>query len=182
MEDRNEIIKKLKESIFNFGNPPSFIANIDVKKGWNKFNAIENDLIKKVDIPDNNAFVVVYKTTDKEGMFANHTHPIEEYGMVLKGRIIIHTPYKIEVKKIGDSYLIPRNIPHKVKFDKNTDIVIMFHPGFESGNWEADFDDHTIQKAVEEEALKRKSMSVFVKILLSSLGLFALYELISAFI
>lgn len=130
-----QALKNLKISAFKFGHDkePTYLKK--VSEEWEPFGAIEGDLGKMVNIHPE-AFLVAYKTP--AGVFKKHYHKVMESGIMVQGSMIVYTPEGSFKVHEGESYTIPAEVWHSVKFLEIENLaLVQFHPMFESGDWEA---------------------------------------------
>jgi quercetin dioxygenase-like cupin family protein len=60
---------------------------------------------------------------------AEHSHPHEQIGMVLEGRLILTIGSEEKTLQAGDVFRIPGNVPHKVvTLDQRVKVIDIFHP------------------------------------------------------
>lgn len=57
-----------------------------------------------------------------------HTHPHEQIGYVVSGRVRFVMPGLDKVLERGDSYLVPGGLPHEVTAIEDAVVVDMFSP------------------------------------------------------
>jgi quercetin dioxygenase-like cupin family protein len=62
------------------------------------------------------------------GVVANHTHPQEQFGYVIKGGFELTIGDEKVILKQGDAYLVPANVPHGFVAIGETEAIDVFAP------------------------------------------------------
>jgi quercetin dioxygenase-like cupin family protein len=70
-----------------------------------------------------------YVTLEPRSVVAEHSHPHEQMGILLKGRAIFIIGGVEKTLQAGDRYYMPSNVPHKViTLDEPSIALDVFHP------------------------------------------------------
>ena len=64
----------------------------------------------------------------KDSILPKHSHPFEQTGYLVSGRIILHIGVKKYEMHPGDSWCIPQNIPHQAEILEDSVAVEIFAP------------------------------------------------------
>lgn len=137
-----DLIEKARKGflrkVFTIGKHVAAIDAIGIPVTFEKF-LNGDDEWKMVESPKGSLESTCIYHSEKGGVFDYHKHPNQvETILVIRGKISCETPMVTKSLKIGDVVKIEENEPHKVIFDKNTTIVIVWHPPLKEG-WAAVF-------------------------------------------
>ncbi|HBX53641.1 MAG: hypothetical protein A2275_10700 [Bacteroidetes bacterium RIFOXYA12_FULL_35_11] len=64
-----------------------------------------------------------------------HTHPQEQFGLVLKGGFEMIIGNEKKTLKAGDAYIVPANVPHSFVAVGETEAIDVFTPRKEDFPW-----------------------------------------------
>jgi quercetin dioxygenase-like cupin family protein len=64
----------------------------------------------------------------KGSILPSHSHPCEQTGYLVSGRIVLHVGEKSYEMNQGDSWCIPENIPHKADIAEDSVALEIFSP------------------------------------------------------
>jgi mannose-6-phosphate isomerase-like protein (cupin superfamily) len=106
---------------------------------WEPFFKGKKDLIKGIHHKDGKDAISCLYNTVESGVFHKHFHEsADEYLFVVRGKLIIHTPFDHIVLQRGESYTIPAGLGHYAEFEENTEVIITWlgqEEGFLSFNF-----------------------------------------------
>jgi len=72
---------------------------------------------------------MICEFTAEEGVFIPlHSHPHEQLGYVISGRVEFVVGDETFIANEGDSYAIPSHIPHSARFLTSTRLIDVFSP------------------------------------------------------
>lgn len=141
MSQRDRLRKareKLNEVLFYAGGDPVDYIIKDVGFEWQPFMEGTGDRIKALDTGDEDVSIFFYESTDKEVDFPPHFHKYNsEIPSVLKGKITFNTPDSSITLTKGDSIILEKGKHHSAKLEPYTRIIIVYNPGFQGENWNA---------------------------------------------
>ena len=64
----------------------------------------------------------------KDAVLPDHNHPYEQTGYLISGKIILYIAGKRYEMNIGDSWCIPKDVPHKAEVIETSIILEVFSP------------------------------------------------------
>ncbi len=67
-------------------------------------------------------------TIEKGVVLPEHSHPNTQIGYLVKGKIEFVIDGKTYIAEPGDSWCIPKNVPHSAKILEDTKVVEVFSP------------------------------------------------------
>ena len=67
----------------------------------------------------------------KGSILPSHSHPFEQTGYLISGRIVLHIGEKRYEMKPGDGWCIPENIQHKAEIGEDSVALEVFSPARE---------------------------------------------------
>jgi quercetin dioxygenase-like cupin family protein len=72
--------------------------------------------------------MLVELTMAKDAIVPEHTHPHEQIGYLVKGKLEFRVGDETKVLNPGDTWLAPGNVPHFVRVLEDTIALDIFHP------------------------------------------------------
>ena len=78
-------------------------------------------------ITGNNVQMVLFEL-EEGAEIPTHSHPHEQMGTVLKGRILLKVGGEEKVLREGDAYIAPPNTPHSGKALEKSTVLDVFSP------------------------------------------------------
>ncbi|MHA1270604.1 MAG: cupin domain-containing protein [Candidatus Helarchaeota archaeon] len=84
-------------------------------------------IFRKTLVYDNNLMLVQFRLL-KGANLPLHSHPHEQMGYIISGKLEFYVNDKTTILKTGDSYLVKGNIEHGAKVLENSIVIDIFSP------------------------------------------------------
>lgn len=111
-----------------------------IPKKWEKFPGTE-DVWSEIDFPESeNTSSCIYKGKANT-VFKPHVHKKHDEHFTIinpEGEIEVITDTKIFTVRFPESVFIPMGTPHAIRFKKDSNLLVMWHPKMQ-GKWDGDF-------------------------------------------
>jgi len=106
----------------------------EIPKKWDKFMGSESKWVN-IDLPEDEEKSSCLFIGHKNIIMPPHKYKFNEIMVVMNegGEIEIITEEEIKIIRFGESYFVPKNINHAVKFKKETKILIIWFGSYGKG-------------------------------------------------
>ena len=135
----NKVRGELKYSLLTDGEGEQDISVGTIPSDMEHFKDTKDEWVELINLTKHKDCTAVLYVGKEGSIFRGHKHTASSEQLMIvnpKGKLRILTTKEDVILEYPNSYLIEKNVPHKVYFLTETELIIVWHPPFKQG-WEA---------------------------------------------